>query len=168
MRERGTPFAGLLYIGLALTVARARASSSSTPGSATRRPRSCWPCSTAPLGGLLRGRRDGPVAGMPPLRWRAGAAVTVVIAAAGYPGHAATGDVIIGAEQDGVIHAGTRRRDDGAIVSTGGRVLSATATGPTSPRPAPRAYALVATITLPGGQHRTDIALRAERGEITV
>jgi phosphoribosylamine---glycine ligase len=76
--------------------------------------------------------------------------------------------VIIGAEQEGVLHAGTRRREDGAIVSSGGRVLSATAVGSTLAEARARAYALAATIKLPGSQHRSDIALRAERGEISV
>jgi phosphoribosylamine--glycine ligase len=76
--------------------------------------------------------------------------------------------VITGAERPGVIHAGTRRRDDGAIVSTGGRVLSATAVGADLTEARERAYALVAGIDLPGGQFRRDIGLLAERGEITV
>jgi phosphoribosylamine--glycine ligase len=102
------------------------------------------------------------------LAWRNGAAVTVVIAAPGYPGPPTTGDVIIGAEQEGVLHGGTRRREDGAIVSSGGRVLSATAIGTTLAEARARAYALAATIKLPGSQHRSDIGLRAERDEIRV
>jgi len=69
--------------------------------------------------------------------------------------------VITGADQPGVIHAGTRRRDDGAVLSAGGRVLSATATGATLAEARAAAYALVARIDLPGGQYRTDIAARA-------
>jgi phosphoribosylamine--glycine ligase len=67
-----------------------------------------------------------------------------------------------------VLHAGTRRRDDGAVVSTGGRVLSVTATGPTLAAARDAAYRLVDKVDLPGGQHRTDIALRAVRGTIAV
>ena len=117
-----------------------------------------------PLGALLHAAATGVLAEHPPLRWRDGAAVTVVIAAAGYPGSPRTGDVITGAEQTGVIHAGTRRRDDGAIVSAGGRVLSVTATGATLADARAAAYALVDTIDLPGGQYRSDIALRAVAG----
>jgi len=94
--------------------------------------------------------------------------VTVVIAADGYPETPRTGDVITGADQPGVIHAGTRQREDGAIVASGGRVLSITATGPTLAQARERAYRLVETVDLPGGQHRTDIGLRAIRGEIVV
>jgi len=51
--------------------------------------------------------------------------------------------------------------EDGAIVSSGGRVLSATAVGPTLAAARERAYALVAGVDVPGGQARSDIALRA-------
>ncbi len=121
-----------------------------------------------PLRGLLHAAATGTLAEHPPLVWRDGAAVTVVIAAPGYPGTPHTGDPITGAEQPGVIHAGTRRRDDGAIVSSGGRVVSVTATGPTLDQARNRAYALAATVRLPGGQFRSDIALRAVRGEVTI
>jgi phosphoribosylamine--glycine ligase len=118
----------------------------------------------SPLGALLRAAATGTLARQPPASWRDGAAVTVVVAAAGYPDAPRTGDVIVGAEQTGVIHAGTRRREDGAIVSAGGRVLSATATGDTLAEARAAAYALVDKIKLPGSQHRTDIALRAVSG----
>ena len=90
--------------------------------------------------------------------------MTVVIAAAGYPGVPRAGDVISGSDGEGVIHAGTRRRDDGAIVSNGGRVLSVTATGATLADARDAAYDRVATVDLPGGQHRSDIA-RAAAGD---
>jgi phosphoribosylamine--glycine ligase len=62
-----------------------------------------------------------------------------------------------------VIHAGTRRRDDGAIVSSGGRVLSITATGSDLVAARDSAYRLVPSVHLPGGQFRTDIAAAAAR-----
>ena len=55
--------------------------------------------------------------------------MTVVLAAENYPGRPRVGDVVAGSEADGVLHAGTARRDDGAIVSSGGRVLSVVGTG---------------------------------------
>jgi phosphoribosylamine---glycine ligase len=76
--------------------------------------------------------------------------------------------VITGAERPGVIHAGTSRRDDGALISSGGRVLSVTATGDDLAAARTAAYALVDEITLDGSHHRTDIALKASRGEVTV
>jgi phosphoribosylamine--glycine ligase len=92
----------------------------------------------------------------------------VVLAAAGYPGPPRAGDVITGAELPGVIHAGTRRRDDGAVVASGGRVLSATAVGATLAEARDRAYELVARIGLPGAQHRGDIAEKAINGLIAL
>ncbi len=55
--------------------------------------------------------------------------MTVVIAADGYPGRPHTGDVITGSDAEGVLHAGTRRREDGAVVSAGGRVLAVVGRG---------------------------------------
>jgi phosphoribosylamine--glycine ligase len=121
-----------------------------------------------PLAGLLHAAATDALAAHPPLRWRDGAAVTVVLAAEGYPEAPRTGEVVTGAERPGVLHAGTRRRDDGAIVSAGGRVLSATAVGESLDRARSAAYDLVSRIDLPGSQYRRDIALRASQDEITV
>src|SRR5699024_11038203 len=120
------------------------------------------------IGELLHAAATGSLAAQPPPRWRAGAAVSVVLAAAGYPGTPQTGHVLTGAERSGIVHAGTRRRDDGAIVSAGGRVISATATGADLEAARDAAYELLVGVDLPGGQYRHDIALRAARGEITV
>ena len=96
----------------------------------------------SPLGQLLRAAATGTLAEQPPLRWRDGAAVTVVLAAENYPGRPRVGDVIAGAEADGVLHAGTARRDDGAVVSSGGRVLSVVGTGADLAAARDAAYAL--------------------------
>ncbi|HKS99211.1 MAG TPA: phosphoribosylglycinamide synthetase C domain-containing protein, partial [Rugosimonospora sp.] len=72
-----------------------------------------------------------------------------------------TGDVITGVASPGILHAGTRVREDGALVSAGGRVLCATATGPTLTGARDAAYRLLAGVSLDGGQYRRDIALRA-------
>jgi phosphoribosylamine--glycine ligase len=121
-----------------------------------------------PLAGLLHAAAAGTLAAHPPLEWRPGAAVTVVVASHNYPGTPRTGDVITGADHPGVIHAGTTRRADGALVSAGGRVLSVTATGADLAEAREAAYALVAGITLDGAHHRTDIALRAAQGKIVL
>jgi len=73
-----------------------------------------------PLGQLLRAAATGQLAEQPPLRWHDGDAVTVVLAAENYPGRPRVGDAIVGSEADGVLHAGTARRDDGAIVPQAG------------------------------------------------
>ena len=94
--------------------------------------------------------------------------MTVVLAAENYPGRPRVGDVIVGAEADGVLHAGTARRDDGAVVSSGGRVLSVVGTGPTWPPRATTPTRLIKSIRLPGSHFRTDIGLAAAEGRITV
>jgi phosphoribosylamine--glycine ligase len=165
MRRRGTAFAGLLYVGLALT-ARGPRVVEFNARFGDPETQVVLALLESPLRGLLHAAATGTLAQHPPLNWRAGAAVTVVIAAAGYPGSPRTGDPITGAEQPGVIHAGTRRRDDGAIVSSGGRVVSVTAIGKSLDQARNQAYALAATVGLPGGQFRSDIALRAVRGEV--
>ncbi len=167
LARRGTPFAGLLYVGLAITAAGPRVVEFNARFGDPET-QVVLALLETPLGGLLHAAAVGPLAEQPPLRWRAGAAVTVVMAAAGYPGPPRAGDVITGTEQPGVIHAGTRRRDDGAVVASGGRVVSATAVGDTLAEARERAYELVGRIELPGGQYRTDIALRAARDEISV
>jgi phosphoribosylamine--glycine ligase len=166
MAGRGAPFSGLLYAGLALT--------SEGPQVIEFNCRFGDPETQVvlallrtPLAGLLNAVATGTLAAQPPLEWHDGYAVTVVIAAEGYPGRARAGDVITGAEAHGVLHAGTRRRDDGAIVSAGGRVLSVVGTGPTLQEARDEAYRLAHDVHLAGSHHRTDIAARAAKGEIT-
>ena len=126
--SRGCPFSGLLYAGLAVT--------SQGPAVVEFNCRFGDPETQAvlallesPLGQLLRAAATGELSGQPPLQWRDGAAVAVVLAAENYPGRPRVGDVIQGADGDGVLHAGTARRDDGAVVSSGGRVLSVVGVG---------------------------------------
>jgi phosphoribosylamine--glycine ligase len=165
LADRGTPFTGLLYAGLALTSGgpqviefNARFGDPETE--------SVLALLETPLAGLLLAAATGRLAEQPPLRWHDGAAVTVVIAADGYPGRPRTGDVITGAEAEGVLHAGTRRREDGAVVSAGGRVLAVVGRGADLAAARDDAYARVAGVHLAGSHHRTDIALRAVAGKI--
>ena len=156
MAARGIPYTGVLYVGLALT--------STGPRVVEFNARFGDPETQAvlalletPLGGLLAAASRGELADQPPLRWRDGSAITVVLAAAGYPQSPRTGDVITGADAPGVLHAGTALRD-GEIVSSGGRVLSVVATGATLEQARETAYATLHGITLDGGHYRTDIA----------
>ncbi len=93
-------------------------------------------------------------------------AVTVVMASAGYPGAVETGKKISGLEECAkmehvqVFHAGTRR-ENGAVVTNGGRVLAVTALGDDLAAARDRAYAAVAKIDFEGAQYRRDIALAA-------
>ncbi len=105
--------------------------------------------------------------------WRPGAAVGVVMASRGYPASTSKGDVITGLEQAQhvggveVFHAATKATDKG-IVTSGGRVLTVTGLGGTFAEARARAYAGVGQIRFEGEQHRTDIALRAEKWEAGV
>ena len=94
--------------------------------------------------------------------WRDEAAICVVLAAEGYPGAPKTGVDIAGADADFgphvvVFHAGTTRRADGGLVSSGGRVLNVCARGPSVREARERAYAAIDKITFPGGFWRRDI-----------
>ena len=95
----------------------------------------------------------------------------MVVASDGYPVSPRSGDPISGLDdlQDAyVLHAGTATDDDGVLVSAGGRVLSVVALGDDLDQARQRAYTAVDRIELEGSHHRTDIALKAQRGEITV
>jgi phosphoribosylamine--glycine ligase len=165
--RRGCPFSGVLYAGLAMT--------SAGPAVVEFNCRFGDPETQAvlalldsPLGALLNAAATGTLAEQPTPQWRPGAAVTVVLAAENYPGRPRVGDVIVGADADGVLHAATARRDDGALVSTGGRVLSVVGTGDDLEAARTAAYQTIRSIRLPGSHFRTDIALAAEQGRIKI
>jgi phosphoribosylamine--glycine ligase len=105
------------------------------------------------------------------LLWSDDAAVSVVLASGGYPGDYETGKVITGIPEaealEGVTvyHAGTALRDDGEIVTAGGRVLNVTALAPTLAEARARAYEAVSKIAFDGMFYRSDIAARALGGE---
>jgi len=170
MRRRGTPFAGLLYAGLAITSRgvrviefNARFGDPETQVVLARL--------ETPLAGVLMAAATGHLADLEPLRWSDEAAVTVVVASHNYPGTPRTGDPITGldevAAEDAphayVLHAGTRREGD-SVLSAGGRVLSVTATGKDLAEARDRAYTAVGRIRLDGSHHRTDIAAKAAAG----
>jgi phosphoribosylamine--glycine ligase len=167
MVRRNSPFSGLLYAGLAIT-SKGPAVVEFNCRFGDPETQSVLALLETPLGQLLRAAATDQLADQPPLRWRDGYAVTVVVAAENYPGRPRVGDVIAGSEADGVLHAGTARRDDGAIVSSGGRVLSVVGTGTGLPAARDAAYALVKSIRLPGSHFRSDIGLAAAEGRISV
>jgi phosphoribosylamine--glycine ligase len=170
MRRRGAPFAGLLYAGLALTSGGTRVVEFNARFGDPET-QVVLALLQTPLAGLLNAVATGTLADHPPLMWRDGYAVTVVVAEAGYPESPRNGDVIGGLDNIPapayVLHAGTRT-NNGQIVSAGGRVLSVTATGDTLQAARDAAYAGVDQISLDGGHHRNDIALLAVRGEVNL
>jgi phosphoribosylamine--glycine ligase len=115
------------------------------------------------------GRLDGAVVNP------SGAAVTVVLAASGYPHGPRRGDVIHGLGPDGqlaqplegvtIFHAGTARGPDGRFVTAGGRVLAVTATGSSTEEARRRAYEGAALVTFEGKVMRSDIALATAEGD---
>jgi len=169
LARRGMPYRGLLYAGLALTAAgvrviefNARFGDPETQVVLDRL--------ETPLAGLLHAAAVGdlegalgPAAGTA-LRWRPGAAVTVVIAAEGYPGRSVTGDAITGLEQSSrvpgayVLQAGTALDADGVLRSNGGRVLNVTGTGEDIETARTAAYQAVKKIRMRGAWWRGDIA----------
>jgi phosphoribosylamine--glycine ligase len=173
MAARGTPFVGVLYCGLALTSRgmrviefNARFGDPETQAVLARL--------KTPLGGLLMAAAKGELDPMEQLKWDPRTAVAVVVAAANYPETPRTGDRIRGlkkaAKLDGVhvLHAGTALDGDGKVVSAGGRVLAVVGLGSDLEAARDLAYAGVEKIRLDGSQHRSDIALKALRGEVVV
>jgi phosphoribosylamine--glycine ligase len=167
MARRGQPFSGLLYAGLALTSRGVRVVEFNARFGDPET-QVVLPLLETPLAGLLMAAATGTLAEHPPLRWRDGAAVTVVVASPGYPASPRTGDPVTGADGEGVLHAGTARAADGTLVSAGGRVLSVTGVGPDLAAARQAAYERVAGVRLAGAHWRTDIAAAAADGRIDV
>ena len=162
MRRRGAPFVGCLYVGLALTPAGPRVIEFNVRfGDPDIQP--VLAVLESPLGELLLAAARGRLGDVAAPVFRDGAAVTVVLASAGYPESSSKGEVITGvdlAEQrDGVdvIHAGTAV-SGGDLVTAGGRVLAVRALGPDVATARATAYAAADLISFPGLQRRSDIA----------
>ena len=166
MARRGSPFRGLLYAGLALTSGGVRVVEFNARfGDPETQP--LLALLESSLAEQLWGAATGTLHDVPPPRFRDGAAVSVVLASAGYPAGSSLGDVITGCETLAehpavhVIHAGTARDDAGRLVTAGGRVLAVTAVGEDLGAARAAAYEGVDAISFDGAQHRTDIAQRA-------
>ncbi len=164
MARRGTPYQGVLYVGLMIR--------DGAPRLVEYNVRFGDPeCQVLMmrLGGqaldLLLACAEGRL-GAAKVNWADDHALTVVMAARGYPGAYAKGTGIRGLEalpEDSrrmVFHAGTARRD-GSVIATGGRVLNVTARGDTLAEARDRAYAMVDAIDWPEGFCRRDIGWRA-------
>ncbi|HYH72893.1 MAG TPA: phosphoribosylamine--glycine ligase [Nocardioides sp.] len=162
MRRLGAPFVGCLYVGLALTRSGPQVIEFNVRfGDPDIQP--VLALLESPLGALLLAAAEGDLSTVPSPVFADGAAVSVVMASAGYPEGASTGDVVVGTEtlavEDDVdvIHAGTARTDAG-LVTAGGRVLAVRALGSDVADARAKAYEGVATISFPGAQWRRDIA----------
>jgi phosphoribosylamine--glycine ligase len=167
LARRGAPFIGLLYAGLMLTADGPRVLEFNCRFGDPET-QSVLPRVDGDLLPLLWGAATGE------LRDDAAvlddAAVTVVLAGAGYPERSDSGTPIAGVEKAEaagalVFHAGTALRD-GALVTSGGRVLAVTATGDDVAAARALAYEAVGGISFDGMQHRHDIALAAAEGHV--
>jgi phosphoribosylamine--glycine ligase len=166
MARRGEAFSGLLYAGLALTSRGVRVVEFNARFGDPET-QVVLPLLETPLAGLLHAAATGTLADHPPLRWREGSAVTVVVAAPGYPESPRTGSPITGADGEGVLHAGTAIGADGTVVSAGGRVLSVVGFGADLAAARQQAYERVAGVRLADAHWRSDIALAAVEGRIS-
>jgi phosphoribosylamine--glycine ligase len=165
MAAEGAPFVGVLFAGVMVTPEGSKLIEFNTRFGDPE-------CQTlmrrldSDLAPVLLAAAKGDLANAPPLAFSPQSAVTVVLAAQGYPEAPLTGSIIRGLaaadmEDVEIFHAGTRRDEDGVLRANGGRVLNVTATGATLRAAADRAYQAVSAIDWPGGFYRTDIGWRA-------
>ncbi len=170
MKAMGAPYKGVLYAGLMITREgpklieyNARFGDPETQVLMLRLMSDLVPALLASCDGMLKSFD---------LRWYADPALTVVMAAKGYPGHYARGTVIEGLDDAATVegveifHAGTRA-EGGKILANGGRVLNVTAIGKTVRQAQMRAYDAVSRIRWPEGFCRHDIGWRAVERETT-
>jgi phosphoribosylamine--glycine ligase len=164
MAARGTPFVGLLYAGLAVTDRGIKVIEFNArfgdPETQVLIPRL-----KTPLAQLLYKAATGDLIDSV-LEWRDESAVTVVLAANGYPSEVKTGDAISNLNpSDGVkiFHAGTKNID--GLVSAGGRVLTVTGLGSDLTQARDKAYRTISQVKLAGSFYRNDIALNASIAE---
>jgi phosphoribosylamine--glycine ligase len=164
MQKRGTPFKGVLFAGLMITADgptlieyNARFGDPETQVLMMRLQSDLLPALLASVDGTLD---------TVDLRWHDDAALTVVLAANGYPGSPEIGSEIRGVDAAAAVegvqifHAGTRREGD-RLLAQGGRVLNVTARGRTVAEAQARAYEAAGRIDWPGGFYRRDIGWRA-------
>ena len=164
MAARGTPFVGLLYAGLAVTDRGIRVIEFNArfgdPETQVLIPRL-----KTPLAQLLYKAATGNLIDSA-LQWSEDSAVTVVLAANGYPADVKTGDEITNlkpVDDVTIFHAGTK--ENGALVSSGGRVLTVTGLGSDLTEARDKAYRTISQIQLAGSFYRNDIALNASVAE---
>lgn len=151
LERQGTPFVGILYVGLALTERGIRVIEFNVRFGDPET-QAVLPRLRTPLPDVLLAAANGTLEQVPPLDWDPGAVVAVVLAAEGYPGRLTLGVPVTSTD---VIHAGTSEVD-GQVVTSGGRVLAVRGFGATVAEARADAYAKIQPFE--GAQYRTDIA----------
>jgi len=168
MKARGTPFKGVLYAGLMITAEGPKLIEYNVRFGDPE----CQVLMLRLMSDLvpaLLASRDGVLKSLD-LRWYREAALTVVMAARGYPGSYAKGSVIDGLDDAAAVagveifHAGTKT-EGGRILANGGRVLNVSALGGTVREARARAYEAISRIRWPEGFYRHDIGWRAVERE---
>jgi phosphoribosylamine--glycine ligase len=168
LRENGVTFHGLLFPGLMITPDGARVLEFNCRFGDPET-QAILPRLKSELLPLLEATIDGRL-DRAAIEWDERPAVTVVLASGGYPEKYEVGKPISGLESAAsesvqIFHAGTRR-ENGAVVTSGGRVLAVTALGETVAAARTRAYEAVSKIHFEGAHYRRDIALSAVSGNI--
>jgi phosphoribosylamine---glycine ligase len=166
MQSAGTPYIGVLYAGLMLTRAGLRVLEFNCRFGDPET-QVILPLLDGDLADTLLACVEGRLAAAPP-RWRPGSAAAIVAASGGYPGSYTAGHPIHGIEQAGalpetvVFQAGTRRSEDGQLLTDGGRVLAVTGTGTDLRQALARAYAGIECIHFEGMHYRRDIGSKVQ------
>jgi phosphoribosylamine--glycine ligase len=164
MKAEGMPFVGCLFTGLMLTQAGPRVLEYNVRFGDPET-QSVLPLLKSDLAELMYAATVGSLS-KHKLDIAAGSACTVVMAAGGYPGSYAKGTPLKFAEPEEkggqyVFHAGTKRKSDGSLETSGGRVIASTAVGKTLREAVDKAYQGVERVEFEGMQYRQDIARRA-------
>ncbi|OFN44671.1 phosphoribosylamine--glycine ligase [Corynebacterium sp. HMSC072G08] len=170
MVRRGTPYSGLLYAGLAwgkegpsVVEFNCRFGDPET--------QAVLSLLESPLAEALHAVAAGELAQLPPLEWKDGYAVTVVLAAEGYPASPVKGAEISSPDLDNpekILHAGTTVEEDGTVRANGGRVLNVLGHGSTLHEARGNAYVVLDEVAMDGGFYRYDIGLPAAQERIRV
>ena len=162
MRKRDMPFRGLLYAGLMLTATGPRVVEFNCRFGDPETQAILPLLESSLLEPMLTVARGGRIGSFPSLQWKPAHAVTTVVAAQGYPEKPRTGDAIRlpdDADDVRVYHAGTSKRD-GALVTSGGRVVAVTGIGDTFEAARQKSRTVAARVEFEGAQFRGDIGWR--------
>ncbi|MBI5600692.1 MAG: phosphoribosylamine--glycine ligase [Gemmatimonadetes bacterium] len=163
MRDAGCPFTGLLYAGLMLTPRGIQVVEFNCRFGDPETQAILPLLGSSLLAPMLAIARGESLAGAAPLQWKPRAAITTVLAAAGYPGTVRNGDVISVPPTPRdvlVFHAGTKRDAEGMLRTAGGRVLAVTALAATLAEAREASASFAAQVQFDGKQYRRDVGWR--------